>query len=70
MDAEVAVIGTGTMGAMTLRGLARAGVSAIGFEQHAIGHDRSAAGGEGRIFRTAYREGPPYVPMLLQARDV
>lgn len=70
MDAEVAVIGTGTMGAMTLWRLARAGIDVIGFEQYTLGHDRSAAGGESRIFRTAYREGPEYVPMLLRARDL
>src|SRR5215475_2096201 len=70
MDAEVAVIGTGTMGSMTLWNLARAGIPAIGFEQYTLGHDRSAAGGESRIFRVAYREGPQYVPMLLRARDL
>lgn len=70
MDAEVAVIGIGTMGSMTLWRLARAGISAIGFEQFTLGHDRSAAGGESRIFRAAYREGPQYVPMLLRARDL
>jgi sarcosine oxidase len=70
MDAEVAVIGTGTMGSMTLWNLARAGIAAIGFEQYTLGHDRSAAGGESRIFRVAYREGPQYVPMLLRARDL
>jgi sarcosine oxidase len=70
MDAEVAVIGTGTMGSMTLWRLARAGITAIGFEQYTLGHDRSAAGGESRMFRVAYREGPQYVPMLLRARDL
>jgi sarcosine oxidase len=70
MEAEVAVIGTGTMGSMTLWNLARAGITAIGFEQYTLGHDRSAAGGESRMFRVAYREGPQYVPMLLRARDL
>jgi sarcosine oxidase len=70
VDAEVAVIGTGTMGSMTLWHLARAGIAAIGFEQYTLGHDRSGAGGESRIFRVAYREGPQYVPLLLRARDL
>src|SRR5215471_11490009 len=70
MDAEVAVIGTGTMGSMTLWHLARAGIAAIGFEQYTLGHDRSGAGGESRIFRIAYAEGPQYVPLLLRARDL
>ncbi|HZG70181.1 MAG TPA: N-methyl-L-tryptophan oxidase, partial [Chondromyces sp.] len=67
MDADVGVIGIGTMGSMALWQLAKAGVSVIGFEQFGIGHDRSAAGGETRIFRTAYKEGSNYVPFLKQA---
>lgn len=67
-QAEVAVLGTGTMGAMTLWRLARRGVPAVGIEQLAPGHDQSAAGGETRIFRTAYLEGPQYVPLLQQAQ--
>jgi sarcosine oxidase len=70
MDAKVAVIGTGSIGSMTLWQLARAGVDAIGFEQYAPGHDQAAAGGESRIFRTAYLEGPQYVPLLLRAREL
>lgn len=65
--ADIAVLGTGTMGAMTLWRLARRGVRAVGLEQFAPGHDRSAAGGETRIFRTAYLEGPQYVPLLQEA---
>ena len=67
MDAEVAVIGVGTMGSMTLWQLARRGISAMGFEQFGIPHDRSAHGAETRIFRTAYMEGAPYVPLLRAA---
>lgn len=39
----------------------------MGFEQFGIGHDYSAAGGESRIFRTAYGEGAEYVPILKEA---
>jgi sarcosine oxidase len=70
MDADVAVIGVGTMGSMTMWQLAKKGVSVIGFEQFGIGHDRSAAGGESRIFRTAYKEGAEYVPLLIQAKKL
>jgi sarcosine oxidase len=70
MDAKVAVVGTGSIGSMSLWHLARAGVDAIGFEQYAPGHDQAAAGGESRIFRTAYLEGPQYVPLLLRAREL
>lgn len=69
MDADVAVVGVGTMGSMTCWQLARRGASVIGFEQFAPGHDRSGAGGETRIFRTAYHEGAEYVPLLLTAQD-
>ena len=66
--AAIAVLGTGTMGAMTLWRLTRRGIPAVGLEQFAPGHDRSAAGGETRIFRTAYLEGPQYVPLLQEAQ--
>jgi sarcosine oxidase len=67
-QAAIAVLGTGTMGAMTLWRLARRGVPAVGLEQLAPGHDQSAAGGETRIFRTAYLEGPQYVPLLQESQ--
>ena len=70
MDAQVAVIGTGSIGSMALWQLARSGVSAIGFEQYGIAHDQAAAGGETRIFRTAYLEGAEYVPILQRALDL
>ena len=53
MDADVAVIGLGTMGSMTIWQLARKGISVLGFEQFGIGHDRSAYGGGSRRFRIA-----------------
>ncbi|GLB61825.1 N-methyl-L-tryptophan oxidase [Cytobacillus sp. NCCP-133] len=67
MDAEIGIIGLGTMGSMAMWHLAKSGASVIGFEQFGIGHDRSAAGGESRIFRTAYKEGSNYVPLLKDA---
>lgn len=70
MDAEVGIIGVGTMGSMAAWQLAKRDISVIGFEQFGIGHDRSAAGGESRLFRTAYMEGPEYVPLLFQAKKL
>lgn len=70
MDAQVAVIGVGSIGSMALWQLARSGVTALGFEQYGIGHDRAAAGGESRIFRTAYLEGAQYVPLLRRAYEL
>lgn len=70
MDADVAVIGVGAMGSMALWQLAKRGVSVLGFEQFGIGNDRSAVGGESRLFRTAYMEGKQYVPLLQEARQL
>jgi sarcosine oxidase len=67
---RIAVVGTGTIGAMTLWRLAARGVPATGFDTYAPGHDRGAAGGESRIFRTAYKEGAEYVPLLQAARGL
>jgi sarcosine oxidase len=44
-------------------------VRAIGFERHAPGHDRGAVGGETRLFRMAYAEGPQYAHLLRGALD-
>ncbi|MUV38785.1 Sarcosine oxidase [Lentibacillus sp. JNUCC-1] len=53
MDADVAVIGLGTIGSMTCWNLSKKGVSVLGFEQFGIGHDRSAHGGGSRRFVVA-----------------
>jgi sarcosine oxidase len=70
MSCKVGIIGLGTMGSMAAWQLASRGVSVIGFEQFGIGHDRSAAGGESRLFRTVYKEGAQYVPLLKEARTL
>lgn len=67
---EVGVLGVGSMGSMALRKLARRGTKVIGFEQFTVGHDKGAAGGETRIFRTAYRESPEYVPLLQKSLEL
>ncbi|GAA4862861.1 N-methyl-L-tryptophan oxidase [Saccharopolyspora cebuensis] len=65
----IAVVGTGTVGAMALWQLARRGIAAVGFDAYAPGHDRGGYGGQTRIFRTAYREGAEYVPLLRRALE-
>jgi|SRR5690625_5024401 len=70
MDAEVGVIGVGTMGSMAMWQMAKQGVSVVGFEQFGIGHDKSAAGGETRIYRTMYKEGSDYVPLLQESYNL
>lgn len=53
MDADVAVIGLGTIGSMAAWQLSSQGASVLGFEQFGIGHDRSAHGGGSRRFVVA-----------------
>lgn len=71
MDADIAIVGLGTMGAMTAWRISeRTNLRVIGFEQYGIGHARGAAAGESRLFRTAYHEGSSYVPLLLRSRKL
>jgi sarcosine oxidase len=70
MDADVAVIGVGTVGSMAMWRLAERGVGTIGFERFAPGHDRGAAGGNTRLFRLAYMEGARYVPLLKRSLEL
>ncbi|HEX6489360.1 MAG TPA: N-methyl-L-tryptophan oxidase [Candidatus Dormibacteraeota bacterium] len=65
--ADVAVVGAGAMGTMALWRLALMGVSCVGFEQFRPGHGLGSSTGDTRIFRTAYFEGPGYVPLLQAA---
>lgn len=67
LDAEFAVVGLGTMGSMAFWRLASAGASVIGLEQFTPGHDRSAAGGESRQFRSRLLE--PFVLDHLQIAE-
>ncbi|MFF1878383.1 FAD-dependent oxidoreductase [Leifsonia sp. NPDC058230] len=56
LDAQVGVVGVGTMGSMALWQLARRGIPAIGFEQFRVGHELGAGVGEARQFRANYLE--------------
>ncbi|MCO6003683.1 N-methyl-L-tryptophan oxidase [Actinoallomurus purpureus] len=64
---RVAVVGVGTMGSQAAWRLAARGAEVVGFDRFAPGHDRSAAGGETRIFRSAHFEDSRYVPLLKHA---
>ncbi|SDS53769.1 N-methyl-L-tryptophan oxidase [Jiangella sp. DSM 45060] len=61
-DAEAAVIGVGSIGSMALWRLAGRGVTVHGFDQFGVPHDRSAMGGETRMFRSTSPREPVYVP--------
>ncbi|MGW1346038.1 N-methyl-L-tryptophan oxidase [Kribbella sp. NPDC002412] len=64
---RVAVVGVGTMGSQAAWRLAARGAEVVGYDRFAPGHDRSAAGGESRIFRSAHFEDSRYVPLLRHA---
>ncbi|RRO18795.1 N-methyl-L-tryptophan oxidase [Saccharopolyspora rhizosphaerae] len=52
---------------MTTWRLALRGADVLAFDTHGPGHDRGSSAGESRIFRTAYKEGAGYVPLLQRA---
>ena len=64
---DIIVIGGGTMGTATGWALARQGHRVIVLEQFGHVHDKGSHGGQTRIFRHAYAEGPRYVPWTLEA---
>jgi sarcosine oxidase len=64
---KVAVIGGGVMGAATAWRLARRGVDVVVYDRHSPPHAFGSSHGESRIIRTAYFEGPWYVPLLHEA---
>jgi sarcosine oxidase len=70
MRTDVIVVGGGTMGSMALWRLARRGIDVLGLEQFAPGHDRGSGHGDSRMTRTAYFEGPEYVPLVQAARPL
>jgi sarcosine oxidase len=61
---RVAVVGCGAMGAATGWRLAARGVQVVCFDRHSPPHAFGSSHGESRITRTAYFEGPWYVPLL------
>ncbi len=64
MDADVVVVGVGAMGSMAAWRLAARGARVLAFDQFEPPHDRGSSHGESRIIRTAYFEGPDYVPLV------
>ena len=67
---RIAVIGAGIIGTMTAWQLAKRGFDVTVFDQWNSPNDRGASAGESRIFRTIYKEGPEYVPILKKSYDM
>lgn len=66
-DAEVIILGLGSVGSFALDYLAKKGISVIGLERFSRLHTRGSNHGKSRVFRHAYFEHANYVPLLLDA---
>src|SRR5699024_11297335 len=55
---------------MTAWQMTKRGFDVTVFDQWNSPNDRGASAGESRIFRTIYKEGPEYVPMLQKSYDL
>ncbi len=64
---DVIVLGVGGMGSAACFELARRGRRVLGLEQFPLVHARGSSHGHTRIIRTAYAEGPAYVPLAQRA---
>jgi sarcosine oxidase len=70
MRADVVVVGLGTMGAATAYRMAGSGLRVVGLDRFAPPHGRGEHAGGSRIIRTAYMEGPEYVPLVHRAYEM
>jgi sarcosine oxidase len=67
---KVAVIGGGVMGAATSWRLAKRGVEVVCYDRFSPPHTQGSSHGSSRIIRTAYFEGPWYVPLIHESFDL
>jgi sarcosine oxidase len=70
MDADVVIIGAGSVGSMASWQLAQRGLRVIGIDRFPVPGPFSAYAGESRVFRMVYMEGGQYTPLLRRARDL
>jgi sarcosine oxidase len=64
---DVIVLGVGGMGSAACFELAKRGRRVLGIEQFSLLHALGSSHGQTRIIRSAYFEGPDYVPILRRA---
>ena len=67
LDGQVAVIGVGSVGSMALWRTALRSRDVVGFEAAHSASDRTAVGGDTRLFRRAYQEGAKYSGLLAES---
>ncbi|MGW7682928.1 N-methyl-L-tryptophan oxidase [Kribbella sp. NPDC054772] len=68
--AEVAVIGLGAIGSMTLWRLAERGIAVHGYERFSAGHDHGASAGETRRFSVQSQGDPRFTPLAVEALEL
>ena len=68
--ADVAVVGLGSMGSAVAYRLAVGGLRVVGLDRFSPPHGRGEHAGGSRIIRTAYMEGPEYVPLVRRAYEL
>ena len=67
---RVAVIGGGVMGAAASWRLTKRGAEVVCFDRFSPPHAEGASHGSTRIIRTAYFEGPSYVPLVQESFEL
>lgn len=70
IEADVAVVGVGSVGSMASWQLAARGLRVVGIDRFMVPGPFSAYAGESRVFRMVYAEGGHYTPLLQRARDL
>ncbi len=70
LEADVVVIGAGSVGSMASWQLAQRGLRVVGIDRFPVPGPFSAYAGESRVFRMVYAEGGHYTPLLRRAREL
>jgi glycine/D-amino acid oxidase-like deaminating enzyme len=70
VQADVIVVGLGTMGAAVTHRLAARGLHVAAYDRFDPPHDRGAHSGGSRIIRMAYMEGVDYVPLVRRSYEL
>ena len=70
IEADVVVVGAGSVGSMASWQLAARGLRVVAIDRFTIPGPFSAYAGETRVFRMVYAEGGHYTPLLQRARDL
>ena len=70
LDADVVIVGAGSVGSMAAWQLAERGLRVIAVDRFTVPGPFSAYAGESRVFRMVYAEGGHYTPLLQRARDL